>query len=384
MENTLMQSNMYNISNEETITIIDKDGNMYTTNDGLLIINAYLNTLESPNTKRAYARSIMEFFTFLFGDNNFELKHMIIDPNTAFNYGTYLKRQLDESKATKDEAKKKRGINKTSTYNSKIKGVKAFYEWLITLTTTQKEKLFQINPFDIVRQISEREDAEGADVLELEEMLLMLNNPIGHSEHVRTRNRLMMELGVLTGIRNNALILAEWSTISKDVVHGHLMKVYDKGRKENTVPINSIYDRLREWYECDLKLRTENDKNSIFNIDPTHANRIMKLWAKSVGINKNITFHSLRVTTAKLVYDETKNIYEVQKYLRQSNVATADIYVEKCKKTNHVVDNVFAELLSTNDLSEEEIFYKLNVLTKEELVRLIMSDRDIAVKLLLK
>jgi site-specific recombinase XerD len=217
-------------------------------------------------------------------------------------------------------------------------------------------------------------DCEGSEPLSIDEINLMLNTPYGTSEHIVNRNLLIFELGITTGIRCDALMgikIEDITSHSKDII------VSAKGKEDKTAkkPINHYYERILAWYNEDLKVRTK-DNGTIFNITPIHANRIIKEWASQCSINKNITFHSLRTTTAVQIYHNTNgNLFKVQKMLDHSHVSTSKIYVDKEKAICHDGEDIIVNIQQA-----DKLYDKLQQLSKEQLIKLI-SELDVATKL---
>lgn len=332
--------------------------------NGFQIVEMFLTTLNSNNTVTAYKKSVLDFYDYYYGiysTNYLTLDMMVIDPSVANNYSNYWKEKLDN------------GEIKTSTYNCKIKGIRKFYDWLIIQTTknTESNRLFNINPFKGVSQKSEDCDKEGSDPLDSKEVELMLNNPIGNNEHIQERNKLILEIGISTGIRNDAIITMKMTDIIR-IGGEYVIITRDKGKKASNIALNEeYYERLVKWYEIDKKIRRDKGE-SIFNIHPSHANRIIKEWANSVGIDKRITFHSLRSTTAMMIYHNSdNNIYEVQMALRHSDEKTSAGYVQKGYKIIKTGKYLLKRASEIKKFDET-----LNNMSKEELIYLISNLSD--------
>lgn len=324
--------------------------------DGDKIIEMFINRHTSANTRRIYAKSIYEFFTWKCGDKKLTLQDMIIESIEAEEYSNTHLEQVD-----------KKNI-KRSTYNCKIKGIKLFYEWLLDNTTFNNKdiKLLNINPFKNISQLKEK-DAQGSDFLKEDELKLMLNNPYGDTEHLKQRNLLILIFAITTGIRNTALLNISLDTLQ--IIDGKPCVVtYDKGEKYTEKELrNEYYEDLMEWYDKDIKMRKENN-GTIFNILPITAGKIITKWAKEVGIEKKITFHSLRTTSAILVYRNTGNVYEVQKFMEHESTKTTNIYLKKEERVNHCGTNLLV------NMDVEDKFDKLiDTLDKETMSKLIKS-----------
>jgi integrase/recombinase XerD len=320
---------------------------------GMIIIKKYMDSLKTDSTRKSYFKSIMEFFTWVYGGEELTFAMMIINPSVAMDYKNFWFKSYENGKM------------KASTFNAKIKGIKQFYEWLIFQTTSNTHgiKIFQINPFAKVAMIAEN-DTEGSEPLSPEEIQLMLDNPYGNTPHIQERNSLIFELAITTGIRNDALLSITKDSISK-LGNDWILTAIDKEDKKAEMPINNYYDRLMKWYEKDLRIRTD-DNNTIFNLHPHSANRIIREWANNLGIDKRITFHSLRTTTAVQVYHTTENKAIAQEILHHSHMDTTDKYLLKEHRIRHEAEGIIVNIkaLSTFDSIIESM-------SKEELVALI-------------
>jgi site-specific recombinase XerD len=328
------------------------------TSSGLVIIEAYLSTLNSKHTVRVYKRSIYDFFNFLYPSQTLTAKMLVIDPVHAMAYREELSKQLNS-----DEIK-------SATFNAKIKGCKQFYDWLMGQTTlnTKSKKLFNINPFDTVKQVAEN-DAEGSEPLSPEEVLLMIDNPAGESEHLQKRNVLLLEIAISTGIRNDALLgITKYNIIN--VGGDWIINTQDKFNKETMKPINNYYHELMEWYEADLKIRGYQNDGTIFNMHPHSANRLIKEWAKNVKIDKKITFHSLRTTTACQVYHMfDENLGRAKAVLQHFHTETTDKYLKKEKRVNGDAENIVEVMKGVRENFEDIV----REMSKDELVDLFLS-----------
>lgn len=329
------------------------------------IINMFLGTFKSKNTQRAYRKSINDFFIYLYGeDKDITLQDMIIDTVVGTAYAQKHLKELQE------------GLIKISTYNNRIKGIKMFYSWLImqTIVNTKQIQMLQINPFASVKTLSET-DRQGSDYLTKEEIQLMLDNPMGSTEHIKQRNRLILLLALTTGIRREAiseLTVDNVKVIGEDIC----IVTLDKGHKRTIKPINNIAKELRAWYQKDIATRSAAEVNNIFNITSGYANQIIVAWAKSVGIKKKITFHSFRISVAIQMYNDTKDKYKVQKFLNHSNSTTTDVYLDKKNTIIHDGEKIVDNIINDTNITEV-VKAKLNSMNKEEIITLITKNDDL-------
>lgn len=339
---------------------------MYTrTSSGETIIESYLSTLKNEHTARAYKRSIYEFFNFMYPNMELHANMLIVDPVHAMAYVQELQKLLDK------------GDIKTPTFNNKIKGCRQFYDWIIEQTTlnTSSKKTFNINPFRTVKQMAEN-NTEGSEPLSPEEVLKMLDKPYGDSRHIQERNMLMLEIAVSTGIRGEALLGIKEENI-KYVCGSWVIDTKDKFDKDVVRPINNYHDQLMKWYKADLNMRRTENNGTIFNLHEHSANRIVREWAKVCKIDKKITFHSLRTTTACQVYhlfDE--NLGRTKAVMQHSHIETTDIYIKKENKINHDAEDI-VEIMKGANKNFETI---VNEMSREEMLDILMN-LDMTVKM---
>jgi integrase len=351
--------------------------------DGEYYITKFLQGFMNKNTQKAYGKSIYQFFDWWVDKNTITVKDLIINPSDAGDYNIILLTLLQSGKM------------KTSTYNARIKGIRSFYEWLMkdTYDNHTQHGLVYINPFGNIKQLDTDADTEGSDFLSENEIMLMLNNPYGDDLHIQTRNRLLLLLALTTGIRKDALVSLKKENLQYKENEWCIITI-DKGRKKVEKAIKEeYYNELMEWYNIDSKYRTNKD-NSIFNIRPETAGRMISKWAKWVGIvkekidektgkktlDRKITFHSLRTTSAIQVYKLTGNIYEVQKFMINEEVRTTEGYTDKDKKVIKIGKNLIDNL--GNYTKFDDLVQKMN---KAEIIELLLNlDEQTKAKLLMQ
>ena len=206
-------------------------------------------------------------------------------------------------------------------------------------------------------------DSEGSMPLTAEEIMLMLDNPHGQNKHTQERNRLLLEIAVTTGIRNNALLALTDENLK--IIDGvKLILTLDKGNKISKKPIPHYYDRLVNWYTTDCFMR-KNGSKSIFNLTAKGANDVITKWAKAVGIEKRVTFHSLRTTTAVQIHSrEGNSIDSAQTFLNHSHRETTQIYLNKTNDVNMAGVDIIEDMRKVERFAEE-----LESYNKEDLVK---------------
>lgn len=348
-----------NINRQQTLAMIQSMEN--NTVDINTLIEMFLNQYSSNQTKRAYRRSIYAYLAFLYGDVKeltfSELVTQTMDAQLYFNH--YKEKLLD-------------GEIKTSSLNNMIKGIKYFYNWLMGITTINGinfQNPFKINPFHNIQQVSEN-DSEGSEPLSKEELSLMLSKVYGSDDNCKLRNKLMFTIAITTGIRVTPLTSLTWNNIKEDS-NGHYIEILDTNKNRKLMKIRIREEYFAELLEWSSKQGCSDSSKPIFGICPDRANVIIKEWAKSVGITKKITFHSLRTTTACEVYDKSENIDIARDMLGHSSIATTKRYIDKKKSVKEYGMDIITNTKDVSDLSN-----LLNLLSKESIIELLNNLDD--------
>lgn len=166
----------------------------------------------------------------------------------------------------------------------------------------------------------------------------------------------LIETAVITSFRQNELLELEWSNLKQIDGVWVLEVTYQvgKGRKSNMKPINDdLYERL---------ISLKKDNNKIFDISKKAVGNMMIKMREELGLDDDITFHSLKKCGINEVYELTNgDIMAVAEQGNHSNFDTAyKHYMNKkknysqmaCLKIGQKVDLSPLEELSKEDLLE--------------------------------
>lgn len=154
-----------------------------------------------------------------------------------------------------------------------------------------------------------------------------------------------------------ALRLSELCSINiKDIDFSEMsLRVVGKGDKERMVYLNdSVGNSIKRWLEDRNKYRIkEGHEDALFisnhrtRITPRGVQNIVKKYANALGLDKNITPHKLRHTSATLMFKYGKiDIRTIQRVLGHESIATTQIYT-------HVDDEGIKTAFKSNPLSSE-------------------------------
>lgn len=215
-----------------------------------------------------------------------------------------------------DSLKNKKGENiKPKTRNRKIASLNSFYNMLIDF----KIENLKINPFKHVKlsKINKRV-VQKKEILEIEELIRIKNflenevkNPKRNrfvsyevSRILALRNRALLNLMIATGMRVSEVCNLEMNEIliNNDIIEVFIPYYKAKGKEDRTITISKeVYDYIVEYR--DSLINTTNFEYVFFSkngkqLDNSCVDEIVKDCIKKVGINKNISCHSIRHTYA--------------------------------------------------------------------------------------
>lgn len=199
--------------------------------------------------------------------------------------------------------------------------INSFYNYMCDL------EIITINPCETIKM--PKIEKKLPDVLTPEEVAKLLD--IRLLEPIDYRNKAMLEVLYATGMRVSEMLNLTLSNI--DLKNG-LLKVMGKGKKERIIPLTSITIKYLNEYinrERGLILKTKMSDYLFIN---TYGNRmsrqgffkILKKLAKKVGIEKEISPHTLRHSFATHLLGNGADLRVIQELLGHEDISTTEIY----------------------------------------------------------
>ncbi|WP_155285857.1 site-specific tyrosine recombinase XerD [Lacticaseibacillus zhaodongensis] len=167
-------------------------------------------------------------------------------------------------------------------------------------------------------------------VLDAEEIALLLNAP-DVAKPLGMRDRAIFELMYATGMRVSELV-----NLRMDQLHlpMNLIQVVGKGDKERLVPVS---DQAAEW--VNRYLRSARPRLISGSIPPEvflnfHGNKLtrqgiwknLKAYINAVGIQKDVTPHTLRHSFASSLLENGADLRVVQEILGHADISTTQLY----------------------------------------------------------
>lgn len=261
------------------------------------------------NTIMAYERDLKSYLHYL---KNVESVHSLNDVQRVhiIHFLRFLKENGKSSK----------------TLARHIASVRAFHQFLLRAKTTDQDPSVQIETPRLERSLP--------SVLSLQEVEILLDAPKSQ-DHFGIRDKAMLELLYATGIRVSELIELEI-----DHVQLTMGFVRCKGNKERIIPIGrAATDAIKHYLEYGRPRfnSTKHQDNTLFlNHQGKRLTRqgfwkILKKLAREVGINKELTPHTLRHSFATHLLENGADLRAVQEMLGHADISTTQIYTQVSK-----------------------------------------------------
>ncbi|MDR1784433.1 MAG: site-specific tyrosine recombinase XerD [Endomicrobium sp.] len=163
--------------------------------------------------------------------------------------------------------------------------------------------------------------------LTLDEVTLLLNS-VNANDKVHVRNKAMLELMYATGLRVSELINLKFSNVN---LESCFLMVLGKGSKERLIPFGQKAKKFIDIYLTKRKPALTIEDNIFISRLGKKLSRVefwrqLKNIAKSIGITKNITPHTLRHSFASHLLACGAEIRFVQEMLGHVSIITTQIY----------------------------------------------------------
>ncbi|MBE3596502.1 MAG: site-specific tyrosine recombinase XerD [Hydrogenibacillus sp.] len=217
---------------------------------------------------------------------------------------------------------------KTSTRARRLSALRAFYRYLLEERAIDASPLEFIDSPRLVRPLP--------SVLSLEETARLVEAPDARTPE-GLRDRAMLELMYATGLRVSELIALDLNAVNLEL---SFVRVIGKGDQERIVPfgeeakeaLSAYLERGRAHLRRRRTAKTAPDGERLFlNARGRPLTRqgfwkIIKAYARSVGIAKPVTPHTLRHSFATHLLESGADLRVVQELLGHRDLSTTQIY----------------------------------------------------------
>lgn len=274
------------------------------------VFNGYLinEKKSSANTVESYMRDVLQFSSFCTGNNVIKISQ--VTGEVVKNYFNYL------TACGKSESTKLRIIA----------SLRSFFRCLNAKGLFEGDPLKDINVKKTEKQLP--------GVLDEKEIVLLLSQPNG-SDFKSVRDKAMLEVLYATGIKVSELIDLKVGDINLQIGILHL----NNGKKERIVPLYPAAVRSVANYLVNVRpaiVLEENEDRLFTNMNGKPMSRqgfwkIIKHYAETAGIDKDITPHTLRHSFAAHLLENGAKLSDIKEMLGHSDISSTQIYAQMIK-----------------------------------------------------
>ncbi|MBR4973733.1 MAG: tyrosine recombinase [Clostridia bacterium] len=262
----------------------------------------------SANTIESYIRDINQFIAYCTELNIINIDN--VDCLTINNYIDYLT-AFGKSDSTKSRI---------------IASLRCYYRFLL------HKKIVNTNPVESIKVKKSVRKLPG--ILDSNEIILLLSQP-DLSEYKGIRDKAMLELLYATGIKVSELIELKVSDINLQVGIVHL----HNDKKERIIPLYPAAIKTIASYLVNVRpaIVPEEEEDRLFtNMTGAPMSRqgfwkIIKHYAESAGIKKEITPHTLRHSFAAHLLENGAKLTDIKEMLGHSDISSTQVYAQLIK-----------------------------------------------------
>ena len=279
------------------------------------LVKAFLNYLAiekgfSANTVSAYRNDLDQLAGFIEGTasaKGFKAEWLSVDRNLLINYIIDLKDRNYSS----------------ATVARKVAAVKSFFAFLVDERKIQNDPTENISSPKVNKSLPKP--------LSLTEIDVLLAEPAKCSTPEAMRDVAMLELLYASGMRVSELMDLNINDIN---LKASFVRCMGKGSKERIIPIHDRAVRSVKEYISEARphlLKGKEEQALFLNRRGDRLTRqgfwlILKGHAKSAGIKKVVTPHTLRHSFATHILNGGADLRAVQELLGHANISSTQIY----------------------------------------------------------
>ncbi len=217
---------------------------------------------------------------------------------------------------------KERGYVVT-TVARKVAAAKSFFSFMLA------EGKLRDNPTENIS--SPKVGKSLPDAISISQVRQLIDQPAKLSTPEAKRDRAMLELLYASGMRVSELVSLNLNDVD---TKGCYVRCFGKGNKERLVPIYPQAAQVVEVYLKEVRplwVHSDAERASFLNQRGERLTRqglwqILKSYAKSAGLSKHVTPHTLRHSFATHMLSGGADLRSVQELLGHANISTTQIY----------------------------------------------------------
>lgn len=238
--------------------------------------------------------------------------------------------------------KTKTGIKRMSdsALAARWSSLSAFYKFLCMMG------LMKENIVDKTERPKIRDEKKKPALTQKEIQVMTQNINMNRYHRNRSRDKLIFSLGVTAGLRVSAISQLNVEDIDLD---NNKLQVIEKGDKYRIIEFgDNLKEQLKSYIDERNKYYGNIGTNALFVSQKKQRisnNTIRELLAKYAdgATDKHVSAHTLRRTSANLLYNQTGDIYLVGSHLGHADISTTKRYIsvdeEKQKKKVAFMDS---------------------------------------------
>lgn len=219
-----------------------------------------------------------------------------------------------------------------------ISGLRSFFSWLVFEDQRKDNPMELIDTPKTGRRLPDTLSVDEIDALIA---AIDLSTPEGE------RNRAMIETLYGCGLRVSELVTLKLSDLYFDE---GFIRITGKGNKQRFVPIGSVTQHFLTIYTQGRRMHVDVKRG---HEDTVFLNRrgsgltramiftIIKSLATEIGLNKNISPHTLRHSFATHLLENGADLRAIQMMLGHESITTTEIYVHLDRKHLKQIVNAF-------------------------------------------
>ncbi|KEO82389.1 site-specific tyrosine recombinase XerD [Tumebacillus flagellatus] len=215
----------------------------------------------------------------------------------------------------------------TTTISRNLASLRAFYGFLLRDGLLDGDPTANLESPKIEKRLPK--------VLSVKEVEALLEGPDGGTT-AGVRDKAMLELLYATGIRVSELVSLNLTDVNLNM---GFLKCYGKGSKERIIPLGTVALQSVSEYVMQSRvklLRNPSEESLFLNHHGQRLSRqgfwkIIKKYALTARIDKEITPHTLRHSFATHLLENGADLRAVQEMLGHADISTTQIYTHLTK-----------------------------------------------------
>ena len=211
-----------------------------------------------------------------------------------------------------------------TTRARKVAATRSFFKFLVAEGTIAEDPTQNMESLNVGRSLPKP--------ISVSQVRLLLEQPAKLSTPEAKRDTAMLQLLYASGMRVSELMALNLEDIISD--EGDFVRCFGKGHKERLIPIHRQAAQAVEEYLKEARprlVRSKEEKALFLNRRGDRLTRqgfwqILKAYAKSAGLEGEVTPHTLRHSFATHMLSGGADLRSVQELLGHANISTTQVY----------------------------------------------------------